>query len=282
MSSTQNPLFSILAGLASAAGGQTASPAAPAKSPWVVKIEGVEVDLAPLATMILTTGKLDLQQLLPLLLPVLLVFLQKKTSKPAATPSVPTPTPKPQQPDGFIDDHIPDPVPAPAPAPAAAGRRVASVRLAIAKAQLQKDRHQDAYTDENPFGLFRDLAGLEAGTATLPWGSKFWLDATPYDQDGKEIKREDFIAMGLAFKTEIHAGDVHIIGKGAGADGQPLPGYETVSNDRIGMGISAWLATDGCQQQFKAFPASDNSDTGPLSAVIAGVKSNVLPGFHIS
>jgi hypothetical protein len=167
------------------------------------------------------------------------------------------PTPAPIQVDeDFPDDIIPPP-------PSVTSRKVTSVRLKLARAQYNKKRFPEMYTDENPQGLVRDLSG------NIPYDSKFWLDLTAFDAAGKEFLRDAVLANGLAYKTEIHCGDAYIIGKGADASGEPVAGYETNDTDAIGNGITAWLSSLGFLHQMKAYGEGEFECSGSVAGVPA-------------
>ena len=186
-------------------------------------------------------------QLLVGLLAGLFKTIAERVTSPVVTPPV-KPVPAPTQPDpDFPDDVHPAPT---------QKRKVGSVRLRLARGQYQRERFPEEYTEANPFGLIpqSELKDIQAGKSAMPWGSKFWLDLTPYDTDGREITRPEFIAMGLAFQTEHHCGGAYIVGAG------PLPGqptepadYKTEDTDAISNGISAWKSSLGCLHQMRAW-----------------------------
>lgn len=174
-----------------------------------------------------------------------------------------TPTPKPVQPDpDFPDDNIPSPVPA--------GRKVTTVRCNLSRVQYNRSRFPNEYNHDNPFGLDHRKGEIQAGTANMAWGSKFWLDLTAYDQDGKEFFPDDVIAADLEYETEHHAGEAFIKGHG-GDKGAPTPGYETNDTDEVGNGITAWVSSLGFLHQMKAH--QDNTSFECWGKV-GGVESN--------
>lgn len=169
-----------------------------------------------------------------------------KKPKPPTVP-VTAPTPAPSQPDpSFPDDHIPRPP---------TTRKVARVRIKLERVQLSKERFPNEYTPENPFGLVSP-GPIQAGS-NMNWGSKFWVDLTAYDEQGKEFLRPDVLTYGLAYKTEIRVGDAVQKGLGALPDGTPVPGYVSQGTDAIGHGITAWLSSFGFLHQMQAFAAAD-------------------------
>lgn len=204
----------------------------------------------------------DNPQLLNMILPLITKLLQDYlagATKPVPTPN--NPVPKDVQPDkDFPDDTILGP----------AKRSVGSVKVGLARVQLSRQRFPEEYTDDNPFGLFRDLDGAKSGSAAIPYGSKVWIDLTPYDQDGQEIKKEDAISLGLAYDTKHVVGGASITGKG-GTPGNPKP-YETVDTDEVGNGITAWKSTNGFLHQVKVHEEGTYEVTG----FVAGVKGETF------
>lgn len=185
---------------------------------------------------------------------------------PAVAVTTPKPAPKQDEP-AFPDDIIP-----------ATGRpaKVASVRLKLARAQYSRERFPEMYTDDNPFGLYSgdELHAIQEGRAALNYGSKFWLDLTPFGEDGRPLTRPEFLAAGLAYRTEHHVGDAFIVGAGALPNGEPAD-YRVEDSDAIGNGITAWKSSLGCLHQMKAngegkFPVSGSVDgVGGESFVLA-------------
>lgn len=165
----------------------------------------------------------------------------------------------------FPDDTIPPP-------PSTEDRKIASVRLKLARAQYNRQRFPDQYTAANPMGLYSstDLRAIESGQGSLNYGSKFWLDLTAFDAAGKEFLRDAVLAAGLSYETEHHCGDAYIIGHGAAKDGSPKAGYETNDTDAIGNGITAWISSLGFLHQMKAF----GEGTFHCSGKVDGVPSN--------
>lgn len=166
----------------------------------------------------------------------LLSGLFKRKQKPVA-PASPT--------GGDPDDDFPDDtIPAPT-----APVTISKVRLKLARVQLSKQRFPNAPDG----GLLKpeDVRAIEAGTANMNYGSKFWLDLTAYDQNGLEIMRDRVITNDLCYKTEHHCGDAFIIGHG-GTDQNPTAGYETNDTNEIGNGDTAWRSSCGFLHQMKA------------------------------
>lgn len=169
---------------------------------------------------------------------------------PAPAQPVVAPQPAAVQPDPqFPDDHIPRPE---------AERRVTKVRIKLERVQVSRERFPQLYTEDNPFGLV-PARPIQDGQTQMNWGSKFWVDLTAYDQDGHEFLRPDVLKYSLAFNTEIKVGDAFTKGLGPATSGsdQPKAGYEQVSTNAIGQGITAWLSTLGFMHQFQAFAAAD-------------------------
>jgi hypothetical protein len=167
----------------------------------------------------------------------------------------------------YPDDIIPNPKPV--------GRSVVSVELKLGRAQYNKERFPEQYTEDNPFGLYSgaDLRAIQDGSKNLNWGSKLWLDLTARDQNKAELLRPDILTLGLAFRTEHHCGDAFIKGHGPGADGGPQAGYETNDTDAIGNGEAAWISSLGFLHQMKAFAGADNGEFECWGSV-GGVESN--------
>jgi len=191
-------------------------------------------------------------------IPGLLAGLFKK--KPTVPVVVPTPAGGDED---FPDDTIPDPAP---------GRTVKTVRLKLARAQYNKQRFPDEYKDGKD-GLYDNLKEIQEGRANLAYASKFWLDLTAYDADGKEFLRPAVLTHGLAYKTEHHAGDAYIKGFGPdvkNADGSPKA--EVVHTDEIGNGISAWNSSFGFLHQMKAHQEGEYLCSGSVD----GVESNTF------
>lgn len=187
------------------------------------------------------------------------------------------PEPKPVPNVGVVDrlpddDHIAAP-----PIVVANARKVASVRLRIQKAQYSRERHPDAYTEDNPLGLYQgDLARFEHGAEAINFESKVWLDLTAFDQDGKEFLGGDLVAAGLSFRGEHvitdEAGRVtRITGKGQRPDGSPEP-WEQVEETSVGLGEKSWINSLGCNEQVKVW----REGTFRVVGSIGGVKSNDL------
>jgi hypothetical protein len=172
------------------------------------------------------------------------LFGKGKPKPPSEPVKEPTPVAGPQD-DDFPDDVIP--------APPQKGRKVTTVALHLTRAQYNRQRFPEKYTDDNPFGLYSQdyLKQVEAGNEAINWGSKFWLDLTARDAEGKEFLRDAIVAGGLAFKTEHHCGDAYIIGGGVFPDGGNKD-YKTNDTAEIGNGISAWLSSNGFLHQMKA------------------------------
>ncbi len=212
------------------------------------------------------------QTLISELLKFLLGLINRAPAPAPPTTTVTVPVPAPTQPTAdFPDDVIP--------APRVAGRAVASVELKIGRIQLSRERFPQAYTPENPFGLMQPGPVVLGGN--MPYASKFWLDITARDAQGRELLRPDILSMGLAFATEHHCGETFIKGHGADPSGSaPLAGYETNDTDEIGNGITAWLSTLGFLHQMKAWPAADGKGFD-CWAVVAGVRSNTIT-LHVS
>lgn len=200
-----------------------------------------------------------IEQLIKLFGPAILKLIMDQVNKPKpiATPGNPVPKPE-QSDDNFPDDSIPAPL-----AP------IARVVAKLGRAAYSKQRFPEEFTHENPFGLIRNLNEIEAGAANIPYGSKAWIDLTPYDKNGKEILRDAFIGAGLSYKTEHHVGDASIKGDGALPDGTPKP-YETVDTENVGNGISAWESSVGCLHQVKLHTEGSRECYGKLD----GVESN--------
>lgn len=200
---------------------------------------------------------LQLFQLLKPIIDAVKDILPKK--KPTAPVTTPTPVEIPDDSD-FPDDIIPVPVPK--------GRKVATVTCKLSRIQLSRQRFPESYNSDNPFGLMKP-GPVQAGD-NMPWASKFWLDLTARDKDGKEFLREDILAAGIEFKTEHHAGDTFIKGHGGTGDNLANPGYETNDTEQIGNGITAWLSSNGFLHQMKAFGTGSFDCYG----VVDGVESN--------
>lgn len=188
-------------------------------------------------------------------LPELVVglFKNKKPTKPVATP---LPNPVPQEPE-FPDDIIPSPTPN--------GRKVTNVRLKLARAQYNRQRHPEQYNEANPMGLYsnEDLRKIESGEQALNFASKFWLDLTPYDQNGKEFLRDAVLAYNLDFKTELRCGDAYI--KGNGSEDK----VEAVDSNEIGNGITAFNSSLGFLHQMKAHGEGEFRCSGSVDGVDA-------------
>lgn len=171
---------------------------------------------------------------------------QRVTTVPPVPITAPVPSPVPAEP-GFPDDVMPAPK---------TSRKVGSVRLRLARAQYSRERFPEMYTENNPFGLYSqaDLRASMDGAGVLNFGSKFWLDLTPFDTEGREISRPEMIAMGLSFRTEHHAGDAYIVGAGElpDAPGEPAD-YKTADTDAVSNGITAWKSSLGYLHQMKAW-----------------------------
>lgn len=206
----------------------------------------------------------------------LIAGLFKHGDKPKTHVEAPTPSPAPQEED-FPDDVIPVP---------AGQRKVDTVRVRLSRVQLPKSRFPEEYTKENPFGLVRP-GPIADGSSAMNWGSKFWLDITAYDQEGKEFLPEAVMAYGLAYKTEFRieneAGAVVIAVKGVGADaaGNPVAGYVMEGSEEIGNGATAWISTNGFLHQMKTWPASDGH-TYTATAAVDGVGSKNRVTFKVS
>lgn len=197
-------------------------------------------------------------------------LFHKAPKPPAPVVPIKVITPNPVQPDpAFPDDHFPVPV--------THARKVTTVKLALTRAQYNRERFPEKYTDDNPDGLYsqEELRAIQAGDSKLNWPSKFWLDKTAYDAEGHEFLRPDILAFGLAFKDETHVGECFIKGHGAEPDGSPTPGYETNDTDAIGHGEAAWLSSLGSLVQFKAWPAADGKSFECWGSR-DGVKSNTF------
>lgn len=184
--------------------------------------------------------------------------------KPRVPVTVPTPAPV-QEDEDFPDDTIPEPAPK---------RIVKTVRLKLARAQYNKQRFPDEYKDGKD-GLYSpsDLREIEAGRGALNYASKFWLDLTAYDGEGKEFLRPAVLSHGLAYKTEHHAGDSYIKGFGPNeknADGSPKA--EVVDSNEVGNGITAWNSSNGFLHQMKAHGEGEFVCSGSVN----GVKSNTF------
>lgn len=209
----------------------------------------------------------QLIQMLVGLIGSLLGGLFNRKPKPP-TPMVPVdkPTPREDSDDDFPDDIIPTPK---------VGAKVSTVVLKLARAQYQKDRFPEMYTEENPQGLYsnKEKAAIEAGHTALNWGSKFWLDLTAFDEKGQEFTRDRVLAEGLSFKTEHHVGDAFIKGHGAAPDGQPKAGYETNFTEEVGGGDAAWRSSLGFLMQFKSHVDADGKAFRCIGSV-NGVTSN--------
>lgn len=189
--------------------------------------------------------------------------LFNKQNKPAPEPLPPVIT-KPVPNPGETDPNLPDDV---IPGPPASNRRVKNVRLRLAGAQLNRQRFPEAKND----GLIpgSDLRQIEAGAMALNYASKFWLDLTAYDHDGKEFLPDAVISHGLCYRTEHHAGDAFIKGHG-GEPQQPTEGYETNDTNEIGNGITSWISTLGFKHQMKAHAEG----TFECWGMVDGVRSN--------
>lgn len=188
-------------------------------------------------------------------------LFKKKEPVPALPPVVVVPVPNPGSvtPPDLIDDVIP--------APPAADRVVTSVKLTLAGGQLNRQRFPNA-----PNGGLLDMSYLkqvQAGKMALNYGSKFWLDLTAYDQNGREFLPGDVIAYNLCYQTEHHAGDAYIKGHGGTAQ-RPTDGYETNDTNEIGNGISSWVATLGFKHQMKAHGEGEFRCSGSVGGVEAG------------
>jgi hypothetical protein len=184
------------------------------------------------------------------LIGLLLGFIERLMHPPAPAPVVPPtqPIPAQVQPDpAFPDDHHPAPP---------QKREVGRVRLKLARGQYQRERFPEKYTEDNPQGLIEQdyLQKIQAGESALPWGSKFWLDLTPYDTVGRQITRPEMIAMGLAFFTEHRCGGAFIAGNGVlpGSPLEPNP-WQARDTEEISNGISAWKSSLGYLHQMRAW-----------------------------
>jgi hypothetical protein len=173
----------------------------------------------------------------------------------------------------FPDDIIPPP---------AATRKVARVTIKLARGEYSRERVKanpgafpGARLDE-PNGLVIGIVNpdywraIVEGTSALPYGSKFWLDLTALDADGREFLRDAVLSHALAYKTEHHAGDAFIIGHGADANGEPAAEYETNDTNQIGNGNTAWRSSLGFLHQMKAHGEGSFEVWGK----VAGVESN--------
>lgn len=181
------------------------------------------------------------------------LFKRQKPTKPVVQP---LPNPVPQEPD-FPDDIIPTPQPN--------GRKVTKVRLKLARAQYNRQRFPEQYNDANPMGLYsnEDLRAIESGTQALNYGSKFWLDLTPYDQNGKEFLRDAVLAYNLDFKTEIRCGEAYIIGNGS------EDRVDAHDSNEIGNGITAFNSSLGFLHQMKAHGEGEFRCSGSVDGVDA-------------
>jgi hypothetical protein len=190
-------------------------------------------------------------------------FMKRATAAPVAPVVVPSPSPAPAAP-GFPDDVMPAPKRA---------LKVGSVKLVLSRAQYSRERFPEQYTEQNPFGFLSqaDCRALMDGSGVLPFGSKFWLDLTPFDESGRQITRPEMIAAGLSFKTNHHCGDAFIVGHGElpSAPGEPAP-YETNDTDAISNGITAWKSSLGYLHQMKAW----GEGSFPVVGAVDGVMSN--------
>jgi hypothetical protein len=199
----------------------------------------------------------------------LLGRLFNRSPKPTPPPApVKAPTPASVQPDpNFPDDHIPRPNSDAAP------RKVARVKIKLERVQYSRERFPKLYTEDNPFGL-ADPGPIANGSTAMNWGSKFWVDLTAFDAEGKEFLRPDVLAYNLAFNTEIRVGDTSIKGLGAASPGgsDPKAGYETKDTAAVGQGITAWLSSLGFMQQFQAFGAADGKSF-QVSGSVDGVEA---------
>lgn len=190
---------------------------------------------------------------------------QPRPAAPVAPVVAPVPSPVPAAP-GFPDDVMPAPKTA---------RKVGSVRLRLARAQYSRERFPEQYTEDNPFGLVPqgELRACMDGSSALNYGSKFWLDLTPFDVNGREITRPEMIAMGLSFRTEHHAGAAFIVGAGElpNAPGEPAD-YKTEDTDAVSNGITAWKSSLGYLHQMKAW----GEGTFECWGMVGDVRSNAF------
>lgn len=179
--------------------------------------------------------------------------------------------PKPEGPvtkptGGDPDDDFPDDV---IPSTGNGGRVVATVRLKLARIQLNKQRFPEAYADGQN-GLVPNPGSYEGGSESIPYGSKIWLDLTAKDAEGREWLRGDILEAKLGFKTEHHCGGAFIKGKGQDAQGNPNPGYEVNEAKGVGNGITAWLSSKGFLHQMKVNQEGEFDCVG----FVDGVESN--------
>ena len=165
-----------------------------------------------------------------------------------------------------------------------AGIKVGSVRARIIKVQLSRQRFPEEYTDQNQFGLMDNLGEINSGAAAVPYDSKVWLDLTPFDEAGMQIRYDEAIkppfGEGLAYRTAHYAEGVDGDLKGArsfiegvgGSEKSPNKPWGGGDSGPIGQGHAAWEYTNGFTWQIQVF----GEGTLKLYGEVAGVRSNEL------
>ncbi len=191
----------------------------------------------------------------------LLGLFKKKKQAPTGPVTSPTPAPN-QTDDDFPDDNIPAP-------PGTNERVVAKVVAKLIRLQYNKALFPDEYKDGKD-GLYDNPRSFEGGQNAINTASKGWVDATAYDQFGKEFLRDAVIANRLQYQTEHHVGDAYIKGNG-GEPEAPAP-YETRDTNSVGNGISAWISSMGFLHQVKFHTEGEHE----VYVVVGGVKSNTF------
>lgn len=154
--------------------------------------------------------------------------------------------------DDIPDDKIiPPGKPTPsAPSPKALG--YTSLKLAIFKAQFNKESNPDQYTKDNPFGLYKPARQNEY----KPW-SKVWFDATPF-KGSHAVQTDEGDKDGILWAPIFHIfynkaetivkADPSIRQDTANGANRPV---QVVEGDSVGVGFSAWDFANGflCQIQ---------------------------------
>lgn len=208
------------------------------------------------------------QQIVPLIELIKGLF-KNKAPAPRPTPSGGNTTRLPD------DEHIPPPA-----VVSAAAIKPARVTLRLRQAQFNRDLFPDAYTADNPMGLYRDPMGMVASDNAFNRMSKLWFDLTAFDSNGRELGGNELTAAGLAYVTEhnfvAENGEAfYIRGKGQRPDGAPNEWEQR--DGAIGFGSTSWIDSLGCNVAAKAW----GEGTFVARGSIGGVDSNPIK-FRVS
>jgi len=216
----------------------------------------------------LSRSGLDMGQILSLLqqLPQLIAVLRElgifdlfKSKGVSQPPAVPPPAGMPPR--------LPDDVVILPPTSTLPALTISRVTHVIRQAQYSAKLFPDAYTPDNPYGLYKDPMGMVARNEAFNRETKFWFDLTAYDQNGRELDGARIIANKLAYKTR-HAvtnlatgGVTEIVGPPDGTllpgstpeKPKPMPGYTQSEEAGFGLGITPWEDSVGFNAPMKAY-----------------------------